>query len=61
MNQKKKYQRLEDVIKTGSKAAFYARYSTDQQDESMQVHSAKNVLEEYGCEWQEDNKYIDQK
>ena len=27
----------------------------------MQVHSAKNVLEEYGCEWQEDNKYIDQK
>ncbi|BCD03675.1 TPA: recombinase family protein [Bacillus cereus] len=60
MNQKK-YQRIEDVIKTGSKAAFYARYSTDQQDESMQVHSAKNVLEEYGCEWQEDNKYIDQK
>ncbi|MGG0240770.1 recombinase family protein [Bacillus rhizoplanae] len=61
MSQKIVYQRLEDILKKGSRVALYVRYSTDKQDENMQIHSARTFLTEYGCELLDDNIYIDSK
>ena len=42
VSQKIAYQRLEDILKKGSRIALYARYSTDKQDENAQIHSVRN-------------------
>ncbi|EPY7705159.1 recombinase family protein [Bacillus paranthracis] len=61
MSQKIAYQRLEDILKKGSRIALYARYSTNKQDEHAQIHSVRNFLSDYGCELLDDNIYIDPK
>ncbi|WDL93018.1 recombinase family protein [Bacillus sp. HNR-4] len=61
MSQKIAYQRLEDILKKGSRIALYARYSTNKQDENAQIHSVRNFLSDYGCELLDDNIYLDPK
>ncbi|HDR7750658.1 recombinase family protein [Bacillus paranthracis] len=57
----KKYEqaRLEDVLQSGSRVAFYARVSTEEQDCAMQENAVEMFLERYGCKIGEGLKYID--
>lgn len=57
----KKYEqaRLEDVLQPGSRVAFYARVSTEEQDCTMQENAVEMFLGRYGCEIGEELKYID--
>ncbi|HDR6269962.1 TPA: recombinase family protein [Bacillus cereus] len=61
MSQKITYQRLEDILKKGSRIALYARYSTGKQDENAQIHDVRKFLSDYGCELLDNNIYIDPK